>query len=120
VGSTERTTLNAGKKTSCGACGKIHRSFYDHKLRQVRDLSCGAWRIYLHFDVRRVLCRSCDKVKQEGLPWLADYPFYTKRFAYFVGRRCRAATIQDVAKELHLDWKTVKEVEAFQELNLEV
>ena len=59
-------------------------------------------------------------MKQEGLPWLADYPFYTKRFAYFVGRRCRAATIQDVAKELHLDWKTVKEVEAFQELNLEV
>jgi transposase len=58
-----------------------------------------------------VLCRSCDKVKQEGLPWLADYPFYTKRFAYFVGRRCRAATIQDVAKELHLDWKTVKELE---------
>ena len=58
-----------------------------------------------------MLCQSCDKVKQEGVPWLADNPFYTKRFAYFIGRRCRASTIQDVAKELHLDWKTVKELE---------
>jgi transposase len=58
-----------------------------------------------------VLCRDCGKVKQEELSWLADNPFYTKRFAFFVGRRCRAATIRDVAKELHLDWKTVKELE---------
>jgi transposase len=50
-------------------------------------------------------------VKQEQLPWLADNPFYTKRFAFFVGRRCRASTIRDVAGELHLDWKTVKELE---------
>jgi len=50
-------------------------------------------------------------VKQEKLPWLADSPFYTKRFAFFVGRRCRAATISDVAHELHLDWRAVKELD---------
>jgi transposase len=50
-------------------------------------------------------------VKQEKLPWVADNLFYTKRFAVFVGRRCRTATIQDVARELHLDWKTVKELD---------
>jgi hypothetical protein len=49
------------------------------------------------------------KVKQEKLEWLADNPFYSKRFAFFVGRRCRAMTIKDVAQETHLDWKTVKE-----------
>jgi len=37
--------------------------------------------------------------------------FYTRRFAYFVGRRCRQATVKDVAKELHLDWHTVKELD---------
>ena len=42
---------------------------------------------------------------------LADNPFYTKRFAYFVGRRCRQASIADVAKELALDWHTVKALE---------
>lgn len=50
-------------------------------------------------------------MKREGLPWLSGNPFYTKRFAFFVGRRCRSMTIQDVAKEVHLDWHTVKELE---------
>jgi transposase len=50
-------------------------------------------------------------VKQEKLPWLADNPFYTKRFAFYVGRRCRSAPIRDVARELRLDWKTVKSLE---------
>jgi transposase len=77
----------------------------------VRDLSCGEHRIYLELLVRRVDCRSCGKVKREKLAWLADNPFYTKRFAWLVGRRCRAATIKDVAKELHLDWDTVKALE---------
>jgi transposase len=77
----------------------------------VRDLSCGDTRIYLEVEIRRVECKSCGKVKQERLDWLADNPFYTKRFAFFVGRRCRVATITDVAKETNLDWKTVKELE---------
>jgi len=77
----------------------------------VRDLSCGEHRIYLELLVRRVSCRSCGRVKRERLTWLADNPFYTKRFAWLVGRRCRATTIKDVAKELHLDWDTVKELE---------
>jgi len=50
-------------------------------------------------------------VKQERLDWLADNPFYTKRFAFWVGRRCRVSTIRDVARETHLDWKTVKALE---------
>ncbi len=100
-----------GKKTICGVCGTSHRSFYDHKLRLVRDLSCGDTRVFLEVEVRRVWCQSCGKVKQEKLSWLAENPFYTKRFAFFVGRRCRAATIRDVARELHLDWKTVKELD---------
>jgi len=53
----------------------------------------------------------CEKVKIEKLDWLGDNPFYTKRFAFYVGRRCRASAIKDVAHELHLDWKTVKDLD---------
>jgi transposase len=77
----------------------------------VRDLSCGDTRIFLELDVRRVLCKRCDKVKREQLEFLADNTHFTKRFAYFVGRRCRQATIKDVAKELNLDWDAVKELD---------
>jgi transposase len=47
-------------------------------------------------------------VKREALDFLSDSPFYTKRFAYYVGRRCRNETVSAVAKELHLDWDSVK------------
>ena len=87
------------------------RSIYDRKVHRVRDLSCGDARIYLEFELRRVWCRRCGAVKQERLAWLADSPLYTKRFAYFVGRHCRTTTISDVARELHLDWRAVKELE---------
>lgn len=68
-------------------------------------------RIYLAVEIRRVDCRRCGKVKQEKLDWLADYPFSTKRFAFYVGRRCRDSSIRDVAEEQRLDWRTVKALE---------
>src|SRR3954467_13048614 len=82
--------------------------WYDRKVRRVRDLSCGDTRIFLELEVRRINCRRCGKVKRERLDFLADNPLYTKRFAYYVGRRCRAETTKDVAAELALDWHTVK------------
>jgi len=92
-------------------CGRWHQSYYDKRVRRIRDLSCGDKRVYLEVEVRRVACRSCGTVKREKLDWLADNPFYSKRFAFYVGLRCRASTIKDVAKELFLDWHTVKEFE---------
>jgi transposase len=71
-------------------------------------LPCGPYRIFLEFEVRRVKCRNCNAVKREALDFLSDSPFYTQRFAYYVGRRCRTATISDVARELRLDWDSVK------------
>jgi hypothetical protein len=50
-------------------------------------------------------------VKRERLSFLADNPLYTKRFAFYVGRRCRSAPIRDIAEELRLDWHTVKELD---------
>ena len=100
-----------GKKTVCGVCGLVHRTFYDRKTSRIRDLPCADKRIYLEVEFRRVTCRRCGKVKQERLDWLADYPFCTKRFAFYVGRRCRDSSIRDIAEELRLDWRTVKALE---------
>lgn len=50
-------------------------------------------------------------MKTEGLDWLADNPLYTKRFAFYVGQRCRESSIKALAKELRLDWHTVKELD---------
>jgi transposase len=77
----------------------------------VRDLACGDRRVYLAFHVRRVECERCGGVKTERLDWLANNPFYTKRFAFYVGQRCRDSTVKAIAEELRLDWQTVKELD---------
>ncbi len=50
-------------------------------------------------------------MKQEKLSSLLDGSLYTKRFAHYVGRRCRSASVQSIAKELRLDWHQVKEMD---------
>lgn len=89
----------------------MHTGWYDRCTRRVRDLSCADTRVYLEVEVRRVHCRSCGKVKRERLDFLAGNPLYTKRFAFYVGRRCRSTTVKDVARELYLDWHAVKELD---------
>ena len=61
--------------------------------------------------MRRVKCKKTGRVKQENIEWLSKKNGYTKRFAYYAGKRCQSSTIKDVAKELYLDWKTVKDLE---------
>ena len=89
----------------------MHRSWYDRRLRWVRDLPCGDLRIFLEVEVRRVVCRTCGRVRQERLDWLAANPRYTKRFAFYVGKQCRSASVKEVAEDLHLDWHAVKEMD---------
>jgi transposase len=89
----------------------VSPTYYDQRPRRVRDLSSGDRRVYLDFFIRRVQCPWCCAVKTERLDWLANNPFYTKRFAFFVGRRCRDCTIKAVAEDLFLDWQTVKELD---------
>jgi hypothetical protein len=53
--------------------------------------------------------------REERTPGLARRqpanPLYTKRFAFFVGRRCRHTPSKEVAEELFLDWHAVKELD---------
>ena len=50
-------------------------------------------------------------MKQEKLSFLADNPFYSKRFAFYIGKRCNTSTVKDIAEEFHLDRKSVKDLE---------
>lgn len=73
------------EKMICGGCGAVNHAIYDRKMARARDLPCGDMRVYVEFEIRRVKCTQCGKVKQEKLDWLADNSAYTKRFAFFFG-----------------------------------
>lgn len=99
------------RKTICGNCGRSCRAFYDSEIRRVRDLNSGTQRIYLEFAIRRVDCPHCSGIHQERLDFLARNHRYTRRFAFEVGRRCGRSTIKDIARELHLGWHAVKNLD---------
>ncbi len=46
-------------------CGLWHKSYYDQKVRRVRDLSCGDTHVYLEVAVRRVLENAARLLYQE-------------------------------------------------------
>jgi transposase len=98
------------QKTVCSACGKVCRSLYDKRWRRARDLSCGDREVYLDFQMRRVKCKTCG-VTNEKLDFLAANTKYTLRFAMQIGGLCRAMTIKDVARLMHLDWHAVKDLD---------
>jgi len=50
-------------------------------------------------------------VRNEKLEFLSPNTGYTLRFATQIGELCRAMTIHDVARRMHLHWHTVKELD---------
>ena len=60
--------------------------------------------------MRRVNCKTCG-VKNEKLAFLSENTKYTLRFAAQIGGLCRAMTIKDVARLMHLDWHAVKDLD---------
>jgi transposase len=89
----------------------VHWGWYDRRQRRARDLPCGSHRIYLQIEVRRVQCRRCGRVKRERLEDFLENALHSRRFARYIGERCRSSTIKDVAAEQRLDWHTVKRLE---------
>ena len=60
--------------------------------------------------MRRVTCTVCG-VKNEKLAFLSGNTKYTLRFTMQIGGLCRAMTIKDVARRMHLDWHAVKDLD---------
>ncbi len=77
----------------------------------MRDLPCGDLRIYVAFDPRRVDYGRCGGVKQERLDRLSANPHDTKRFAGYLGKPCRGASVREVAADRRPDWHAVKEMD---------
>ncbi|MCK7498094.1 MAG: transposase family protein [Comamonadaceae bacterium] len=86
--------------------------WYDRKRRRVRDLSCGDTRVYLEFEVRRVLCRRCGEGEAGAARLPGRQPASTPSASPSMSAGAVAVpVIKDVAEELRLDWHTVKALE---------
>ena len=98
--------------TLCHSCGKKAHSIHSHDHhRAVRDLNMGVTRTWLDVAYRKVLCSSCRSVRVEHLSFCDASRRVTHRLARYIYELCKMMTVEDVARHLELDPKTVKAID---------
>ena len=92
----------------CGQTGTVHSAGL---RRMIRDLNMGPAQSLLHVEYRRVWCPACGKAKVEQLSFADPSRRITHRLARYIYDLCKLMTVQDGARHLDLDPKTVKAVD---------
>ncbi len=92
-------------------CGRPVTGIHSQESRWFWDLDFGPARVWIHCHYRKVVCPHCQKIPTEELELFDPYLRVTKRLARYIFELCRILTVQEVARHLGLDWKTVKEVD---------
>jgi transposase len=92
----------------CGAPAPVHSAGL---RRVVRDLNTGPAQTFLLVEYRRVWCRACGRARVEKLSFVDPSKRITERLARYIYDLCKVMTVQDVARHLDLDPKTVKAVD---------
>lgn len=93
---------------NCGAAGRVHAW---GQRRFIRDLNVGPAMTLLDVAYRRVWCSTCRVAKVERLSFADASQRITHRLARYLYELCKVMTVQDVARHMELDPKTVKSVE---------
>lgn len=96
----------------CHACGRpgvtVHSDGY---CRIVRDLNLASAETWLKVRYRKVWCEHCAGARVEQLEFCDASQRITHRLARYIYELCKMLTVEDVARHLKLNPKTVKAVD---------
>jgi transposase len=92
----------------CGRPGHVHSQ--GHR-RFIRDLNFGPAQTFLRVEYRRVWCPACQHARVEQLDFADPSQRITHRLARYIYELCKVMTVEDVARHLDLNPKTVKAID---------
>lgn len=95
----------------CSACRSYSIICRGAVSRTFRSLPVGGREVLFQLPVQRVECNDCGVVRQVEIGFADPRVSYTKRFERYVLELLRFATIQDVARHLHISWDVIKEIQ---------
>ena len=98
-------------KPICSICKSRCVSIHAWVRRPIRDLNCCAVKVVIECKYRKVFCANCGCIHVEDMVFFEPYMRITNRLARYIHELCKVLTVQDVAKHLDLDWKTVKDID---------
>ena len=79
--------------------------------RRFRMVPIGSKRVFLDYEVQRLECRRCGKIRQEKLGFADPRFSYSHAFERYALELSRHMTIQDVARHLGISWDVIKEIQ---------
>jgi len=96
----------------CHICKTAGRTVHSQGHRRpVRDLNLAAQQVWLDVEYRQIECSVCGGVRVEHLSFCAAGRRITHRLAEYIYGLCQVLTVEEVARHLELDPKTVKAVD---------
>jgi len=98
-------------KPICSVCNSHCAIIHAWVRRPIRDLNCCAVKVVIECKYRKVFCTNCGRILVEDMVFFEPYCRITNRLARYIHELCKVLTVQDVARHLDLDWKTVKDID---------
>jgi transposase len=95
----------------CSACGSRSVRPKGRKPREFRCVSIGTRPVTIRFDVPRVKCLQCGKIRQVQIAFADPRRRYTKAFRNYVLSLAQCMTILDVSLLLNVSWGMIKEIQ---------
>ena len=80
------------------------------KTRFIRDLPSHGKSVAIHLDVPRLRCKPCNKTFTAAVPEVDTARQMTERLSKWVGRQALEYTYAEIAKQVGIDEKTVRNV----------
>lgn len=91
-------------------CGWSTRARYDSSRRRWRHIDAAGCRLWLEADIRRLLCRRCDRVVTEAVPWARPGAWHSRDFEDVVAWMAQRADKTTIAALLRCSWKAVDNI----------
>lgn len=95
----------------CPHCGRSNETVaHAQKTLFIRDLPSHGKSVAVHLDVPRLRCKPCGKTFTAAVPEVDTARQMTERLAKWVGRQGLEYTYAEIAKQVGIDEKTVRNV----------
>lgn len=98
-------------KVRCSFCRSRDIIFRGTISRRFRIVPIGSKRVFLDYEVQRLECRRCGKIRQEKLGFADPRFSYSHAFERYALDLSKHMTIQDVARHLRISWDVIKEIQ---------
>lgn len=103
-------TLHRRERRPSCPCGWKGRAVYDRSVRRWRHLDLGGCRLFLQTEVRRLLCRRCQRVRTEDVPWARPGARHSRDVQDLVAYMAQRMDKTTITKLLRVSWESVAKI----------